>query len=163
MVSVRGGAVMIITKAKRADLEQILALQYLAYRSEAILLNDFSIQPLRQTIAEINKEYETCVFLKATDESGDIVGSVRAHIDDGTTYIGKLIVHPDRQGRGIGKKLLSSIERECSAKRYELFTSSKSIRNLQLYQRNGYVKFREQTESDELTFIFFEKYASQHI
>jgi len=147
-----------ITKAERADLEQILELQYLAYQSEAELLNDFSIQPLKQTLEEITREYEKCIFLKAISEMGDIIGSVRAYTDNGTAYIGKLIVHPDRQGRGIGTKLLYAIERECSAVRYELFTSGKSTRNMQLYQSRGYVKFREQTE-DGVTFVYLEKYA----
>lgn len=39
-----------ITRAERCDLQQILDLQYLAYRSEAELLNDFRIPPLLQTL-----------------------------------------------------------------------------------------------------------------
>jgi len=150
---------MIITKADSADLKQILELQYLAYQSEAELHNDFSIPPLKQTIEEINQEYDTGIFLKATDENGDIIGSVRAFIDNDTAYIGKLVVHPENQGQGIGTKLLLMIEQECldSISRYELFTSDKSIRNIKLYERLGYVKFKEQKVADGLTFIYLEK------
>ena len=148
-----------ISKAEKDNLQQILNLQYLAYQSEARLLNDFTIQPLKQTLEEINQEYEKSIFLKATDEKGDIIGSVRAFTDNATVYIGKLIVHPSKQGRGIGTKLLLAIEQECPTARYELFTSNKSIKNIRLYERLGYKKFREQKITDKLTFVYLEKYA----
>ena len=154
---------MIITKAEFTDLEQILELQYLAYQSEAVLYNDFSIQPLKQTIGEIRQEYEKCIFLKATDEIGNIIGSVRAYTNGDTTYVGKLIVHPSRQGEGIGKKLMLAIERESCAERYELFTGYKSTRNLRLYEHLGYTTFREQIATDRLTFVYMEKYLDNHI
>lgn len=47
-----------IEKAKIKDLEEILALQYLAYQSEAKLVNDYSIQPLIETIEEIIDELD---------------------------------------------------------------------------------------------------------
>ena len=148
---------MMITKAERIDLEKILNLQYLAYQSEAMLLGDFSIPPQKQTIEEVKKEFEKGIFLKAVDEKGDIIGSVRAHTDNGTAYIGKLIVHPERQGRGIGTKLMSAIERECAAARYELFTSDKSVRNISLYERLGYARFKTEKVAEGLTFVYLEK------
>jgi hypothetical protein len=51
---------MIITKADKSDLKQILDLQYLAYQSEARLINDFTIPPLKQTSEEIEQEYQFC-------------------------------------------------------------------------------------------------------
>jgi GNAT superfamily N-acetyltransferase len=150
---------MIITKAERADLRQILELQYLAYQSEAKLLNDFSIPPLKQTIEEINQEYEKGIFLKAVDEKGDIIGSVRAYVDNNAAYIGKLIVLPKRQGQGIGTEMLNTIERECAVARYELFTSDKSIRNIQLYERLGYKRFQEVRVAEGLTLLYLEKYS----
>jgi len=150
---------MVITKAEIADLEQILALQYLAYQSEAIIYNDFSIPPLTQTIAEIRQEYENCVFLKAVDDEGNIIGSVRALVDDDTAYIGKLIVHPNVQGQGIGTRLMSAIERESGAARFELFTGDKSTKNLRLYEHLGYLRFKEETVGDDLVFVYLERYA----
>ena len=151
---------MMIMKAELNDLAKILDLQYLAYQSEAILYNDFSIPPLKQTMEEIRQEYENGIFMKATDYSADIIGSVRAYMDSSTAYIGKLIVHPEKHGQGIGTKLLFAIEQECAVERYELFTGDKSIKNIRLYEHLGYKKFREQIVSEELTFIFMEKYSS---
>jgi ribosomal protein S18 acetylase RimI-like enzyme len=143
-----------ITKANFEDLQEILNLQYLAYQSEAKLFNNPNIPPLMQTLSEIETEFETSVFLKVLNEDGNIIASVRAHSDAGTLYIGKLIVHPDLQGRGIGTKLLKEIENTCPHKRYELFTSTKSERNIKLYERAGYVKFKEQAIDSDLKFIF---------
>lgn len=146
-----------IEKAKIADLQQILDLQYLAYQSEARLFNDPDIPPLKQTLAEVESEYQKGIILKALDENGIIIASVRARYDNGTVYIGKLMVHPQKQGRGIGTQLLLAIENEYPKQRYELFTSSKSVNNIALYEKLGYRMFREEQMTDELTFVYLEK------
>ena len=88
-------------------------------------------------------EYKKGIILKALDEKGKIIGSVRGYLEDGTVYIGKLMVHPQDQGKGIGTKLLLSIEKEFPGYRYELFTSTKSKRNIKLYEKLGYKVFSE--------------------
>ncbi|AUG57600.1 GNAT family N-acetyltransferase [Acetivibrio saccincola] len=148
---------MIIENALISDLEEILALQKLAYLSEAEICNDFSIPPLLQTIEDIKSEYAYKTFLKAVD-SGKIIGSVRANLQDGTCYIGKLIVHPDFQNRGIGTALMNSIE-NCfkGCKRYDLFTGKKSVKNIYLYNKLGYRIFKEEKISEKLTLVSLEK------
>ena len=88
---------MIIEAAGLEDLESILKLQYLAYQSEADLFGTRDIPPLKQTLEEVTEEYNSGMILKMTDDDGTIIGSVRAHENDGTVYIGKLMVHPDHQ------------------------------------------------------------------
>lgn len=99
-----------IVNAQEDDLESILKLQYLAYQSEAKLLNYMDIQPLKQTLQEVQTEYESGIILKALNANGKIVGSVRGNIKNDTLHIGKLIVHPDFRRKGIGTKLLLEIE-----------------------------------------------------
>jgi len=48
---------MEIKKAIYEDLVEILDLKKLAYHSEAELLNDYSIQPLTQTLTELQNEF----------------------------------------------------------------------------------------------------------
>lgn len=146
-----------IEKAQKEDLMQILELQYLAYQSEAKLFGDMDIPPLKQTIEEVGEEFAQGTVLKVVDDSGDIIGSVRAYEENGTVYIGKLIVHPKMQKRGIGTQLLLAMENEFSNFRYELFTSTKSISNIRLYERLGYKIFKEEAVSEELKFVYLEK------
>jgi len=100
---------MEIKRARVEDAEAILNLQKLAYLSEAEIYNNKSIPPLTQTFEEITTEFDTQIFLKATLE-GKIVGSVRAYMAEGVCHIGRLVVHPDVQNKGVGTRLMNEIE-----------------------------------------------------
>jgi phosphoribosylanthranilate isomerase/ribosomal protein S18 acetylase RimI-like enzyme len=146
-----------IEPAGAVDAAEILALQKLAYQSEAELYQDYSIAPLVQTQAEIESEFGGKRFLKAV-LNGRIVGSVRAELRNGTCRIGGLIVHPDCQNRGIGGRLLQAAETSFpEARRFELFTGDRSERNLHLYQKAGYREFRRQVVNERLTLVYLEK------
>ena len=149
---------MTIEQAEVADAGEILRLQKLAYQSEARIYNDYTIPPLVQTAAEIEADFHSHVFLKAIGDSGKITGSVRISLDQGTCKIGRLIVHPECQNRGIGTRLLKEIERRFEyAERFELFTGHKSERNLHLYRKLGYRIFRRSKTSESLTLVYLEK------
>ena len=77
-IRTKEGILMIIQKAERKDLQEILDLQYLAYQSEAQLLDNPNIPPLKQTLEEFEKEFDVGTVLKVVDENYVIVGSVRA-------------------------------------------------------------------------------------
>ena len=149
---------MIVVRAEKRDLQKILDLQYIAYQSEARLFKDQDIPPLKQTLADVEKEYQKGNILKALDDDKNIIGSVRAFCDNGTVYIGKLMVHPSKQGQGIGTKLLIEMEKQYPKQRYELFTSTKSEKNIVLYQKLGYKVFDEKQVTEELRFVYMEKY-----
>ncbi|MBN1305565.1 MAG: GNAT family N-acetyltransferase [Anaerolineales bacterium] len=147
-----------IEAALQEDLPAILALQKLAYQSEAALNNDYGIPPLTQTLEEMRTEFGQRLFLKAA--VGDmLIGSIRAHLDEANTcHIGRIIVHPDHQNRGLGTRLLQAIEERFShAGRYELFTSTNSHRNLYLYQKLGYKQTRQKKLNETTTLIFLTK------
>lgn len=148
---------MIIKKAEKKDLQKILDLQYLAYQSEAKLFGNVDIPPLKQTLSDVENEYSRGIILKALDENDVIIGSVRAYSENGNVYIGKLMVHPEKQQQGIGTKLLLEIEKIYPEQRYELFTSTKSKKNIVLYERLGYRIFDEKQITNELRFVYLEK------
>lgn len=54
---------MLIQPAILTDLTDILEPQKIAYQREAKLLNNFNIQPLSQTFAEIETEFNQGTFL----------------------------------------------------------------------------------------------------
>ena len=150
--------IMNIYKADYKDLDEILRLQYLAYKSEAALFGTDDIPPLKQKIEEVIGEYERGTVLKLVDDDDVIIGSVRAKEENGTVYIGKLMVHPDHRGKGYGTRLLTEIEKYFSCKRCELFTSTRSVDNIRLYEKNGYKEYKREAISDELIFVYMEKY-----
>lgn len=146
-----------ICKVNYADLREILELQYLSYQSEAILFKGRDISPLRQTPEEIISEYKEGIILKMLDDSGSIIGSVRAREDGKTVYIGKLMVHPEHRHNGYGIRLLREIEKYFPNKHYELFTSTRSKENILRYQKMGYKIFKHEIVDDELELVYFEK------
>jgi GNAT superfamily N-acetyltransferase len=152
---------MKILKTTFEDLAKILILQKLAYVSEAEIHDNYTIQPLVQTLEELEEEFEKSVILKIMDdENKEIIGSVRAYEENDRVYVGKLIVHPDYQNKGYGTKLLNTIEALFPNKPFELFTSSKSEKNLWIYGKNGYREFKRMKTADDMEFVFLEKYGS---
>jgi GNAT superfamily N-acetyltransferase len=146
-----------ISRATPADAQEILDLQRLAYQSEAAIYQDYGLPPLTQMLPEIKAELKAQLFLKAVHK-GQIIASVRAHLKQETCFIGRLIVHPAYQNRGLGTTLMREIE-GCfpQARRYELFTGHRSKRNLYLYQKLGYRRLRSEKVSEKLTMVFLEK------
>lgn len=148
---------MKITLADKNDAEEILALQKLAYLSEAAIYDDYLIPPLHQTLSETEAEFDTHTVLKAVRDER-IIGSVRAHVRERTGYIGKLIVHPDHQNQGIGTRLMRAIEgRHNKVERFELFTGQRSEKNLYLYQKLGYKSFKKQRITPKVALVYMEK------
>lgn len=146
-----------IQPASIADASVILELQKLAYHSEAALYDDYTIAPLTQSLAELEADFRQQFYLKAVLD-GTIVGAVRGYEQDGTGFIGRLIVHPYYQKRGIGTQLLRALEAHFNtAQRYELFTGNRSERNLHLYQKLGYRVFRTARLTDKVTLVYLEK------
>ncbi|WP_241665775.1 GNAT family N-acetyltransferase [Prescottella subtropica] len=107
------------------DAGERLTLQRAAYATEAQAHNDPILPPLTQTLTEI------------VDELSD-PAVVATGLRDAN--IGRLIVAPDRQGRGLGTRLMSQVERELSepVTMLRLFTGEHSTGNLRLYRRLGF-------------------------
>jgi GNAT superfamily N-acetyltransferase len=147
----------IIAQACVREAEAILKLQYLCYQTQAALYNDYTLPPLTQSLADLLCEYDShCILVARLRE--EIVGSVRGQLREGTCHIGRLMVHPRLQGHGLGTKLMYAIEDHFrSATRYELFTGYRSEKNLHLYHKLGYTRFREEIISPQRRHVFLEK------
>lgn len=151
-----------IQPARPEQSEALLALQRLAYQSEARAYNDWTLPPLTQSLASMHEDIAAMTVLVAT-RAESIVGSVRGWLGKGTCHIGRLIVAPQWQGQGIGTALLTAIEqRFLEAASFELFTGSKSSGNLRLYQRLGYREIRRQAITPHLELVFLRKTAAQN-
>ncbi len=137
---------MTVEKAGRSDLPDILELQKLCYREAGARYGDFSIPPLTQTLQGIENDDSRGPILKM-ETDGRVIGSIRAYEENGTVYIGRVIVHPDFQNRGYGKSLMRAIEELFPhAGRFELFTGCRDEKNIHFYTSLGYSKFKEAPE-----------------
>ena len=96
-------------------------------------------------------------ILKAVDDNGNIIGSTRGYIKDDTSYIGKTFVKPEYQGKGIGTKLINTLEKIHVAPRYEINASIRCPQNIRLYEKLGYVKFKE-VHTLNNGFVYLQKY-----
>ncbi|WP_030413090.1 GNAT family N-acetyltransferase [Streptomyces sp. NRRL S-1448] len=158
------GTSVTISAATDEDAEQILKLQYLCYQSEAALYDDYSIEPLTQTLAALRAELgEGCVLVARLGD--EVVGSVRGTVDaSGTAAIAKLIVHPRLQRHGLGGRLLAAVEQrlaeERSATRFRLFAGHRSEGNLRLYRSHGYAPVGTEELSRRLSLVTLEKEAA---
>ena len=148
---------MIIQPARQQDLPEILALQKTAFAAEAQLVNDWNIPPLTQTLDELADDWRKGIMLKAVNEGGPIIGTVRGHMAPDGFYIGRLAVQPQWQGRGCGSALLEAMIARAEPNRLVLFTSTKSERNLRLYERFGFRPFKKSTTATGVPLVWLEK------
>ena len=150
--------VMMIQRATAADLPELLAVQKVAYASEAEIYGDTSLPAMRQSLAEITADFGKMIFLKGV-VNGKIVASIRGYGDgQGTAHILRLSVLPYFRGRGLGRRLIASIEKEFSkVKRCEIFTGHRSATNIHLYSKMGYKRFKTEPFNANVEWVYMEK------
>jgi len=129
--------VLAISRAVLQDADAILALQRLAYQSEAKLYNDWSLPPLTQSLESLLEEFASSVILRPRQAS-----ALWAHKSEGCErhlYNRKVSGSSRFPRPRHWLRLLKNIEASFpDASKYELFTGSRSQANIRLYQRHGY-------------------------
>jgi ribosomal protein S18 acetylase RimI-like enzyme len=74
----------------------------------------------------------------------------------GVAVIRRMYTLPDHQGQGVGRKILEQLEKEIKSKpqfkKMELFTAKEMTNAQQLYEKMGFVKSTEQSQSDGFTY-----------
>jgi GNAT superfamily N-acetyltransferase len=102
------------------------------------------------------------VVIKAVADDR-LVGSVRAQFSDQTCLVGRLVVVPDLQGRGLGTLLMNALEAEVlqRAAALVLFTGHLSAGNLRLYRRLGYAETHRERVAAHLTLVHMRKVLSR--
>lgn len=135
-----------ILPVEPADVGEILTLQRAAYVTEAQRYADPFLPPLVESLEEAAKALTGGWPAFKAVLGHRIVGAVRCHLEDRTMHIGRLIVAPDQQGKGIGTALLAAIEAAGHGlvDRYALFTGDRSTATIRLYERLGYTLVRHE-------------------
>ncbi|MEU0568107.1 GNAT family N-acetyltransferase [Nonomuraea sp. NPDC005983] len=144
---------MDIERAVASDAGEILTVQRAAYVSEAQLYGDPFIPPLVESLEQVRAAIVSATVLKAVD-GGRVVGAVRGQLSGATCLVGRLVVVPDRQGRGVGTALLTALHEQVpEAAAFDLFTGHLSDGNLRLYRRLGYRETHRARMDDHLTLV----------
>jgi GNAT superfamily N-acetyltransferase len=130
-----------VLPAEVADAAELWAIQQEAFREEGERLHNMQAYPLMQTVEGIVDDFQHGPILKAVNERGEIVGSIRAHpFEDGSIFISKLFVKPEYQRQGIGGKLLRAIEDQFPNDNLRLATVYVVREVFQFYEKAGWVK-----------------------
>jgi ribosomal protein S18 acetylase RimI-like enzyme len=96
------------------------------------------------------------VFLKYTDDIGQIIGCVNLQLQHKKLYLGMFSVSPTKQGAGIGRQILLAAEeyaRYCNCDSIYMSVISIRAELIDWYKRNGYAETGERKffEEDGLT------------
>ena len=129
-----------IVPATLADAGELLTLQRACWMQEAAANDSVAgIPALHESLADVQEWVSTWTsYVVRVD--GRLVGAVRGRMQGEAWDIGRIMVAPDLQGRGLGRVLLEHVERvaPAAATSYVLFTGHRSEGNLRMYRRAGY-------------------------
>jgi len=128
-----------IGPVRPADAGELLTLQRACWVQEQRANPDLEIDAHTESLADVRAWIGDGTVLVAR-AGGRLVGAVRGRMHHGTWDVGRLMVAPDLQGRGLGRELLSRIEELAPAEvtELELFTGAGSLRNQRMYRKAGY-------------------------
>ncbi|GLZ10692.1 GCN5 family acetyltransferase [Actinomadura sp. NBRC 104425] len=150
---------VVIERAGPADAGEIFTVQRAAYLAEAQLYGDPFLPPLVESLEQLRAALDgDAVVLKAV-AGHRLVGAVRAQFSEHTCLIGRLVVAPDAQGRGIGGRLVAALEQQVAGRvdACVLFTGHLSEAGLRLARRLGYRETHRERVAAHLTLVHMRK------
>lgn len=139
-----------ISLAVASDLAELLVLQRCCWVQEALDNDTLDIAALYETLDDIHTWAATW-RVWVVRRQGRLVAAVRARRAGESWEIGRLMVAPDLAGQGIGRWLLTHVEKQAPAGTAiaSLHTGARSHRNITFYSRAGYNIIQPSTEPNE--------------
>ena len=137
-----GLAELDVRPAVPADAGEVYTLQRACWLQELQANPGVDIPALGESLDDVRRGLgEWTVMVAREPRSGRLVGAVRGRLDEhGEWDIGRIMVAPDLQGRGLGRGLLELVEAlaPATASTFVLFTGAGSSDNLRMYKKAGY-------------------------
>jgi tRNA (guanine37-N1)-methyltransferase len=147
-----------IVPARPGDAGELLTLQRACWVQEALANDSLAdIPALHESLDDVRAWMATWSTWVVRSE-GRLVGAVRGRLESspaGPVWdIGRIMVAPDLQGRGLGRALLEHIEAVAvpEATSYVLFTGASSADNIRMYKKAGY-RVRTDIEAPPLAVV----------
>jgi len=138
---------------------ELLTVRRAAFVAEAQLYGDPNLPALTQSLAELREDLGRADVVTIGAWDGPrLVGSVRVELEGNRAMLGRLAVVPDRQGEGIGTKLLFAVLQYLPEATQEvwIFTGQDSKHNLAMYDKHGFEHQYDQNAGD-LTYAYLRK------
>jgi len=114
---------------RKAFLTPVLDKVYEAHVKD-FWLSEYSPEELRK-LAKTRHLY-------VAELAGEIVGSGAVHAEDGCAYISAVFIDPDRQGYGIGGKIMAVLEQDEISLQYRKLTLTAALSASGFYKKLGY-------------------------
>jgi tRNA (guanine37-N1)-methyltransferase len=130
-----------VRPAVPADAGELYTLQRACWLQELEANPGVEIPALRESLDDVRTGLgEWTVRVAREPSSGRLVGAVRGRVEHGEWDIGRVMVAPDLQGRGLGRALLELVEGLAPAEvsTYVLYTGAGSSDNLRMYKKAGF-------------------------
>jgi tRNA (guanine37-N1)-methyltransferase len=134
-----GDLALDISAATRADAGELFTLTRACWLQELWANPGVRIPALEESFADLLASLDDWTTFVAR-AGGRMVGSARGRAEGNVWDVGRVMVAPDLQGRGLGRYLLTLIEEAAPAEvtSYQLFTGAGSVDNIRMYKRSGY-------------------------
>jgi tRNA (guanine37-N1)-methyltransferase len=153
-----------VVPATPADAGELLTLQRACWVQEALANDSLTdIPALTESLEDVQEWMRTWSTWVVRSE-GRLVGAVRGRLENGAGgpvwCIGRVMVAPDLQRRGLGGVLLAHIEAVAppEATSYTLFTGARSADNIRMYKKAGY-RVRADLEAPPLAVVLTKRRA----
>ena len=121
------------------DAPEVTVLQRCCWVEEALLNDTMAVPALHESVEDV-REWLATWHTTGIWLDGRLLGMVRARPVESDWRLGRLAVVPDLRGQGLGRWLLRTAEAAAGTelRRFLLTTGAKSLRNIDLYQSEGY-------------------------
>ena len=143
-----------VVPATRADAGELLTLQRACWMQEAAMNDSVAgIPALQESLTDVQEWVGTWTSY-VVRVGGRLVGAVRGRLVGDAWDIGRIMVAPDLQGRGLGRVLLDHIQHVAppAATSYVLHTGHRSEGNLRMYKKAGF-RLRRDLEAPPLAVV----------
>ncbi|SMF71288.1 Acetyltransferases [Paenibacillus uliginis N3/975] len=121
----------------RDAVQQIWALQHMAYPLEAELIGFTDLPPLLDTFETISSSGE--VFYGNVSDDGELIGAIAVELEKDQVTISRMMVHPGHFRKGIAGGLIQHVlDTYCDAPLFIVSTGTKNTPAVRLYERFGF-------------------------